>query len=493
MSSLQAAGILAGQVDFGYTRPVFERVAGPCLRRKGRKRVHYRERILYMKFIQTPVKGMQDFLPSDMQLRQHVLSTIRRTYAQFGFNEIETPMMEHIENLTGKNGGENEKLIFKVLKRGAELQRALGKIRAGGEAGTDANEDGTVLADSALRYDLTVPLSRYYSCHKNDLPTPFKALQIGNVFRADRPQKGRFRQFTQCDIDIIGDSSSMAEIELIAATSKALTRIFSEVNVHGFTVHINDRRILKAMAENAGFPADSCDEVFIILDKMDKIGRDGVKEELLKEGFDAAATDRYIGYFDELDKVLGQAGGKEQAALIKDFIAKTCGDKIGEDVGSSLSSIMEAAGRMIDSDITLKFDPTLVRGMGYYTGTIFEITIDNYSFSIAGGGRYDKMVGKFSGQDAPACGFSIGFERIYTILKDLNWKSTDEAEKKAYLVDLKSAAARVPEVFAKATTERGEGLTVTVEPLKKNAKFQIDTLEKAGYTTVTKVYADTEL
>ena len=133
MSSLQAAGILAGQVDFGYTRPVFERVAGPCLRRKGRKRVHYRERILYMKFIQTPVKGMQDFLPSDMQLRQHVLSTIRRTYAQFGFNEIETPMMEHIENLTGKNGGENEKLIFKVLKRGAELQRALGKIRAGGK------------------------------------------------------------------------------------------------------------------------------------------------------------------------------------------------------------------------------------------------------------------------------------------------------------------------------------------------------------------------
>ena len=276
------------------------------------------------------------------------------------------------------------------------------------------------------------------------------------MFRADRPQKGRFRQFTQCDIDIIGDSSSMAEIELIAATSKALTRIFSEVNVHGFTVHINDRRILKAMAENAGFPADSCDEVFIILDKMDKIGKDGVKEELLKEGFDAAATDRYIGYFDELEKVLGQADGKEQAALIQDFIAKTCGDKIEEGVGSSLSSIMEAAGGMIDSDITLKFDPTLVRGMGYYTGTIFEITIDNF-------------------------------------LKDLNWKSTDEAEKKAYLVDLKSAAARVPEVFAKATAERGEGLTVTVEPLKKNAKFQIDTLEKAGYTTVTKVYADTEL
>jgi len=444
-----------------------------------------------MKFIQTPVKGMQDFLPSDMELRQHILAIIRGTYAQFGFNEIETPVMEHIENLTGKNGGENEKLIFKVLKRGADFQRGLAKVKAD-ENGNLASE-GDELADSALRYDLTVPLSRYYSCHKNDLPTPFKALQIGNVFRADRPQKGRFRQFTQCDIDIIGDNSNMAEIELIAATSKALTRIFSEVNVHGFTVHVNDRRILRAMALNAGFPEESVGEVFIILDKMDKIGIDGVKEELVREGYDEAAVNTYIGYFADLEDIPKDREGKEQVQIIADFITRTCGDKIEAGAADSLATIMQAAGGMIDKDITLKFDPTLVRGMGYYTGTIFEITIDNYSFSIAGGGRYDKMVGKFSGQDAPACGFSIGFERIYTILKDLNWKSTDEAEKKAYLVDLKSAAARVPEVFAKATAERGEGLTVTVEPLKKNAKFQIDTLEKAGYTTVTKVYADTEL
>ena len=223
-----------------------------------------------MKFIQTPVKGMQDFLPADMVLRQHVLGLIRDTYARFGFDEIETPVMEHIENLTGRQGGENEKLIFKVLKRGAELERGL----KSGE-----------LADSALRYDLTVPLCRYYACHRNDLPSPFKALQIGNVFRADRPQKGRFRQFTQCDIDIIGDGSIMAEIELIAATSKALTTIFAEVGISAFTIHLNDRRVLKAMAANAGFNEDQYDEIFIILDKMDKIGLDGVKENLLEEGF----------------------------------------------------------------------------------------------------------------------------------------------------------------------------------------------------------------
>lgn len=445
-----------------------------------------------MKFIQTPVKGMQDFLPSDMELRQHILAIIRGTYAQFGFSEIETPVMEHIENLTGKNGGENEKLIFKVLKRGAELERGLSKVRA--EKESAGGDEGTQLADSALRYDLTVPLCRYYSCHKNDLPTPFKALQIGNVFRADRPQKGRFRQFTQCDIDIIGDNSNMAEIELIAATSKALTRIFSEVNVHGFTVHINDRRILRAMAENAGFEEDSIGEVFIILDKMDKIGITGVREELIKEGCDEKAVDTYIGYFADLEKKnLEGKEGQKQAQIIEDFIGRSCGDKIDPQAAGSLAAIMQAAGGMIGKDITLKFDPTLVRGMGYYTGTIFEVTIDNYSFSIAGGGRYDKMVGKFCGQDAPACGFSIGFERIYTILKDLQWTGIDQAEKKAYLVDLKDASSRVPEVFAKATAEREEGKTVTVQPLKKNARFQIDTLTKGGYTQIVKVFADTAL
>ena len=436
-----------------------------------------------MKFIQTPVKGMQDFLPEDMALRQHVLGVIRETYGRFGFTEIETPVMEHIENLTGKNGGENEKLIFKVEKRGRELEKALGKIQGGGEMSADAA--GTELADSALRYDLTVPLCRYYSCHKNELPTPFKALQIGNVFRADRPQKGRFRQFTQCDIDIIGDNSVMAEIELIAATSGALHRIFAEVGVSGFTVHIGDRRILRAMASSAGFAEEEYDEVFIILDKMDKIGLDGVREELLAGGYDQEKVDRYVSYFR-----LYQEGKAEDVAS---FIESTCADAIEDGAAKDMEMIMSAARAMISEDITLKFDPTLVRGMSYYTGTIFEISIDNYSFSIAGGGRYDKMVGRFCGQDAPACGFSIGFERIVTILKDLNWKEEGAGQKIAYLVDMKGAAGRVTEVFGKAAAQRAEGMTVVVQPLKKNAKFQVETLEKSGYTDILKVFSDTQL
>ena len=436
-----------------------------------------------MKFIQTPVKGMQDFLPEDMVLREHVLGIIRDTYAKYGFTEIETPVMEHIENLTGKNGGENEKLIFKVEKRGRELEKALGKVRGSADMLSDAA--GTELADSALRYDLTVPLCRYYSCHKNELPTPFKALQIGNVFRADRPQKGRFRQFTQCDIDIIGDPSVMAEIELIAATSGALHSIFAEVGVSGFTVHIGDRRILRAMARSAGFSEEQYDDVFIILDKMDKIGLDGVREELLANGYAEQMVDKYVGFFRLYEE--GAAGD------VASFIGSTCADVIEEGVAGDMEMILSAARAMISDDITLKFDPTLVRGMSYYTGTIFEISIDNYSFSIAGGGRYDKMVGRFCGQDAPACGFSIGFERIVTILKDLDWKDKDAGAKKAYLVDMKGAEDRVTQVFGKAAAERAEGMTVVVQPLKKNAKFQIETLEKSGYTDILKVYADTQL
>ena len=436
-----------------------------------------------MKFIQTPVKGMQDFLPEDMVLRQHVLGRIRDTYAKYGFTEIETPVMEHIENLTGKNGGENEKLIFKVEKRGRELEKGLGKVRQDADMLPDAA--GTELADSALRYDLTVPLCRYYSAHKNDLPTPFKALQIGNVFRADRPQKGRFRQFTQCDIDIIGDNSVMAEIELIAATSGALHRIFAEVGISGFTVHIGDRRILRAMARSAGFAEEEYDDVFIILDKMDKIGLDGVREELLANGYAGDKVEKYVSFFR-----LYQDGEAQDPVS---FIGKTCADVIEEGAARDLEMIMSAARAMVSSDITLKFDPTLVRGMSYYTGTIFEISIDNYSFSIAGGGRYDRMVGRFCGQDAPACGFSIGFERIVTILKDLKWKEAGTGAKKAYLVDMKGASGRVTEVFGRAAAERADGMTVVVQPLKKNAKFQIETLEKSGYADILKVYADTQL
>ena len=433
-----------------------------------------------MKLIQTPVKGMQDFLPEDMALRQHVLGVIRETYARYGFCEIETPVMEHIENLTGKNGGENEKLIFKVEKRGRELEKSLQKIRQADGISTDAA--GTELSDSALRYDLTVPLCRYYSNHKNELPSPFKALQIGNVFRADRPQKGRFRQFTQCDIDIIGDASVMAEIELIAATCDALHRIFSEVGVSGFTVHVGDRRILRAMAKSAGFEEQDFDEVFIILDKMDKIGVSGVREELIQAGYDTDKVDRYVGFFSDF------AGDEAQDPAA--FIRSTCADCVENGVEQDIGTILSAAGAMINDDITLKFDPTLVRGMSYYTGTIFEISIDNYSFSIAGGGRYDKMVGRFCGQDAPACGFSIGFERIVMLLLERGYEVPGKENRKAWLVEKNIPEEKMTAILKEAMEERQKGNCVAISVMKKNKKFQKDQLTSEGYTEIKEIYAD---
>ena len=381
-----------------------------------------------MKFIATPVKGMNDFLPADMRLREYTLSMIKEIYASYGFAQIETPAMEHIENLTSNQGGENEKLIFKVMKRGADLARALEK------------ENGE-LADNGLRYDLTVPLSRYYANNSNNLPSPFKALQIGNVWRADKPQKGRFRQFTQCDIDILGDDSILAEIELIGATSTALYKILSQVNIKDFTVHINDRRILKAMTLYAGFPEDSQDLVYIILDKLDKIGVEGVKEALLKEGFDETSVNKYVEIFDRYSQGVN---AKEFCNFLnQDYI----NDKIVEDVDTIISCVRT----MTDKGVKLVFDPTLVRGMSYYTGTIFEITLDNYNFSVAGGGRYDEMIGKFSNQKVPACGFSIGFERIITILKDFEAeKFIDNKNKKAFLIDKKVCVQTMTEVFEKA-------------------------------------------
>ncbi len=386
-----------------------------------------------MKFITTPVKGMNDFLPEDMRLREHVLGLIRETYATYGFDQIETPAMEHIENLTGRQGGENEKLIFKVLKRGRELEKGM--------------ETGE-LADCGLRYDLTVPLARYYANNKNSLPTPLKALQMGSVWRADKPQKGRFRQFTQCDIDIIGDGSIMAEIELIAATSKMLTRIFSEVGIREFTVHINDRRILKAMAASAGFTPEQYDDVFIILDKMDKIGLEGVKESLLKKEYDPEAVESYIGLLNQITPGI-KCG---------EFCGRIGGEYLDGRVASNMDAIMDSVSCMIDPSVRLEFDPTLVRGMSYYTGTIFEISIDGYNFSI------------------------------------LNW--TDEGnrkERRAFLVDERVELGKLLEVFKLATAMREQGMIVTVQPLKKNAKFQVETLEKCGYREIRKVYSDTLL
>lgn len=419
-----------------------------------------------MDFIKSPVKGMRDQLPGDVQLRQRVMGLIRDTYRRYGFTEIETPAMEHIENLSNKQGGENEKLIFKILKRGRDLEKVI-------ESG------GTDFADTGLRYDLTVPLARYYAANAALLPSPFKALQIGSVWRADKPQKGRFRQFTQCDIDILGDGSELAEIELIAATSEALSAIFAQAGIRDFTVHVSDRRILSGMARYAGFDEADFGNVFIILDKLDKIGLDGVRSELEKAGYAPAAVEKCVSIFAE------DPAGKSPSEFCA-FLDETCLDPAAP---QSLERILACVRAMNRPGVSVVFDPTLVRGMGYYTGTIFECTIDGYGFAIAGGGRYDKMVGKYSGTDVPACGFSIGFERIITILQD-HADAIDAARepKVALLAEKGVDNERLAALFHRAQTLRDEGKTVTVQTMKKNIRRQIELLEAEGYTEIEKVY-----
>ncbi len=402
-----------------------------------------------------PVKGMKDMLPAEMQVRDYVTGLIKETYKSFGFSPIETPCVEHIENLCSKQGGDNEKLIFKIMKRGEKLDLQ--------RAETEAD-----VTDSGLRYDLTVPLSRFYSNNANDLPSPFKALQIGSVWRADQPQRGRFRQFVQCDIDILGEAGCLAEIELILATTTLLGRLdFSD-----FKVRINERRILKAMASYSGFAEDQFDTVFIILDKMDKIGWDGVKKELAEAGFEQEKVDRYVSMFLEM----------ESAPDSLRYLEETLGGILEDGVIGNLRTIRESVEATRACEFELVFDPTLVRGMSYYTGTIFEIEMAQFGSSVAGGGRYDKMIGKFTGNDVPACGFSIGFERIITILMEQGFEIPGAAAKKAYLVEKKMPAEKLCQVLKEAKAERENGTQVLVTIMNKNKKFQKEQLAKEGYT-----------
>lgn len=402
-----------------------------------------------------PVKGMKDILPAEMQLRDYVTGLIKETYKSFGFSPIETPCVEHIENLCSKQGGDNEKLIFKIMKRGEKLN----------VENTSSEAD---LTDSGLRYDLTVPLSRFYSNNGNDLPSPFKALQIGSVWRADQPQRGRFRQFVQCDIDILGEASCLAEIELILAT----TTLLGKLNFSDFKVRINERCILKAMAVYSGFTEEQFDLVFIILDKMDKIGWDGVKKELLEAGFAEDQVDRYVALFTEMEE-------KEDALS---YLEETLSGVLEDGVIENLRTIKESVEATRACEFKLAFDPTLVRGMSYYTGTIFEIEMEQFGSSVAGGGRYDRMIGRFTGKDVPACGFSIGFERIITILMEQGFAIPGAAVKKAFLVEKKMPQEKLCEVLKAAKEEREKGSQVLVTLMNKNKKFQKEQLSKEGYT-----------
>ena len=401
-----------------------------------------------------PLKGMRDLLPKEQALRDYIQGQILDTYRAAGFQRISTPILEDMENLDKSDGGDNLNLIFKVLKRGDKLAAAL------------KTGDEKALSDMGLRYDLTLPLSRYYAANRNVLPTPFKVIQTDRVYRAERPQKGRLREFVQCDIDILGDSSPNAEVELIDVTARALLRI----GFTGFTVNINDRRILRAMLQTMGFAPEALDSVCISFDKLDKIGADGVKTELLEKEMPAEAVEKLDGFLRQGDFSL-------------DTVAAACGD---EALTADLRYVIATSEKIAAGRYGIAYCPSLVRGQGYYTGMVFEVTCPQFSGAVAGGGRYDNMVGKFIGQQVPAVGFSIGFERVCGILLEQDYQIPGA---KKHLALLYLPQADFAEVLAKAERLRAD-YDVTVLPQAKKLGKQFGTLENAGYSAV--AFADNE-
>jgi len=420
-----------------------------------------------MAFVKKSMTGMKDILPKEMELREYLLGIIQSSYKSYGFNRIETPALEDISNLTGGQGGDNEKLIFKILKRGEKLNL---------ETAQKEND----LVDAGLRYDLTVPLARYYANNSDKLISPFKSLQIGSVWRAERPQKGRFRQFTQCDIDILGDATNAAEIELILATTEVLSKLCPK---NKFTLRINDRNILSALVKASGIEEKDMSAVFIILDKLDKIGIEGVKKELTELGIDKEKVENYIAIINKLESSTDNKFKLE-------FIRENTKEFLPDDCIDGLLTIINVVEECKTADFNIIFDASLVRGMGYYTGTIFEVSMEGFSGSVAGGGRYGKGIGKFSSKEVPACGFSIGFERIVTILTEENFEPEKEPVKKAYLYEKGLNDSAFIDILHKAKEDRKKGLTVLVTAMNKNKKFQKEQLSLQGYTEFMEVYKE---
>ena len=408
-----------------------------------------------MKIDNSPARGMRDLLPADVAVRDHVLESISAVYRQFGYQRIETPALENIERLQSGEGADNEKLIFQVLKRGLPPEVA---------AGTSLRE----LVDLGLRYDLTVPLTRFYGNNHASLPLPFRSLQVGPVWRADRPQRGRYRQFYQCDIDIIGEPSVLAEAELIEATSEALAAI----GLTGTMIRLSDRRFLAALAADSGVPPEAYDAFFITLDKLERIGWDGVQSELAELGFPAAQ----VAAVTEKIRGLADVAADKLAHALADSVPGLAADVI-DDLAATVTSLDRLAAERTQRPLSWQFDPTLVRGMGYYTGQVFEIIHPDMSGSVAGGGRYDKLIGRSLGHDVPACGFSIGFERIVDLLSR---KLTRDAV--AVLIE---GDVPVTEALAVAREMRGlAGPGRVVETVRRSGKFgaQLKRLEAAGFS-----------
>lgn len=392
------------------------------------------------------IKGTRDYLPQESELRESIQDTIVEIYRQNGFSRIMTPAVEDIENLDKSDGGDNLNLIFKILKRGDKLQKAL--------------ESGSELCDMGLRYDLTLPLTRYFAANRQSLPYPFKAIQTDKVYRAENPQKGRLREFMQCDIDVIGDPEPECEIELIAVTAKAL----SALDIGGFSVRVNDRAVLNGMLSALGFPKDELSSVCVSFDKLDKINADGVAAELIEKGYDKSAVDKLSDILAQLPLTLEKVT-----------------DIVGEEATSRLSKIIEASKAIAAGKYGVEFDISLVRGQGYYTGTVFEVRSENFGSSVAGGGRYDKLIGKFIGEDIPACGFSIGFERIFSILSEQN-RAAYSKQKLAIFYD-----DNFGEVYEKAEELRAEYDVAVFKKPKKLGAF-LNRLQASGFAGF--AYAD---
>lgn len=408
----------------------------------------------------TPPRGMRDFLPAEKSRRERVLAVIRARYAAHGFDEIETPVMEEYARLHAGIGGDNEKLAFNILKRGLDADA----IRA-------AADEPAALTDLGLRYDLTVPLARFYASHRGELPTVFRAVQVAPVWRAERPQKGRYRQFVQCDIDIIGDASVRAEAELIVATLDAVDAL----GLEGGSVRVNDRRALDAMLGAFGFGADERPGVLITIDKLDKIGPDGVIAELADRGADAAA----VAAFAEFLRRPHAAESGYGAAAIRAALP----DGVDDDVIAHLTALGEAVAAARGGDAPLVFDPFLVRGMGYYTGTIFELAHPSVSYSLGGGGRYDGMIGRFLGQEVPAVGFSIGFERIVELVAAREEGASDA------VVLVHDRDVPVAELVALKSALVARGHRVRLEQRTKNLKALLERAVADGYGSFATVAA----
>jgi histidyl-tRNA synthetase len=415
-----------------------------------------------------PPRGMRDFLPADKAHRERVLGEIRRTYRAHGFDEIETPVVEDSDRLHAGLGGDNEKLAFAVMKRGLTAEQI-----------ASAATEPLQLADLGLRFDLTVPLARFYASHRAELPTVFRSIQIGSVWRAERPQKGRFRQFVQCDIDIIGESDSIAEVELITATVATLDRL----GLQGYTIRINDRRLLTAMIEGWGIPAEQSEHVLVTLDKLDKIGIAGVVHELHDNGFGAAAPE----IKDYLTRLLVDRDGIESSSLevpatradIEGVLPPGADGAVIAQLDGMARAVNELVGRPV-----VTFDPWLVRGMGYYTGAIFEVAHRDFGYSLGGGGRYDGMIGRFLGSDVPAAGFSLGFERLVDLV-------ALPEEERGDAVALVHDGVSPDALVALQARLIAEGRRVRIERRPRNMAPLLAQLAASGFTQYASVTANT--